>query len=312
MRSTATTMARRPRARSPGPVLRARVVVARRRAGAGRIGGTRAPHAALRGRARGSRPDRAPSRARRPASPTSRPRFRARNEQRQPHLRRCACSLLGRRAHRLSVAGGGAGHRGPARAGGAGGRGGRAPAERGIVFVEAGADVAGARDEVRWVDELATRETRVRIAAIVAQVAVDRGGETDAALAALDGHARVRGIRHLIQAHPEPDYCARPEFISGVRRVGERGWTFDSWRLLAGTRSSRRASSSCGRARGRRSCSTTRASRTSGAAAPIPGGRTSRRWRACPTSSASCRAWSPRPIPRRARRPRCGHTSIIC
>jgi len=94
-----------------------------------------------------------------------------------------------------------------------------------IVFVEAGADAACARDEVRWVDELAIAEPR--IAAIVAAVAVDRGGETEAALAALRGHARVRGIRHLIQAHPEPDYCTRPDFVAGVQRVGEQGWSFD-------------------------------------------------------------------------------------
>ena len=99
----------------------------------------------------------------------------------------------------------------------------RMPAQ--IVFVEAGADVARAGDEVRWVDELAAGDAR--IAAIVAQVAVDRGAETEAALASLRGNARVRGIRHLIQAHPEPDYCARPAFVAGVRRVGEHGWSFD-------------------------------------------------------------------------------------
>jgi len=101
--------------------------------------------------------------------------------------------------------------------------GARLPVE--IVFVESAVDPSRARDEVRWVETLATREHR--IAAIVAQVAVDRGGETEVALAALAGHARVRGVRHLIEAHPEPDYCLRPVFVTGVRLVGERGWSFD-------------------------------------------------------------------------------------
>jgi L-fuconolactonase len=101
--------------------------------------------------------------------------------------------------------------------------GARVPAA--IVFVEAGADLAYAPQEVRWVDELAAREPR--IAALVAQVAVDRGADTEVALAALAGHARVRGVRHLIQDHPEPDFCVRPSFVAGVRQVGERGWTFD-------------------------------------------------------------------------------------
>jgi L-fuconolactonase len=94
-----------------------------------------------------------------------------------------------------------------------------------MVFVESGAHPERGHDEVRWVDELADREPR--IAAIVAQVAVDRGAETDAALAALGAHARVRGVRHSIQDHPEPDFCLRPAFVDGVRRVGARGWTFD-------------------------------------------------------------------------------------
>jgi L-fuconolactonase len=93
-----------------------------------------------------------------------------------------------------------------------------------IVFVESAVAPVHASDEVRWVEAM----TGVpRVAAIVAQVAVDRGAETEAALAALGAHSFVRGVRHIIQAHPEPDYAARPAFIAGVRRVGERGWTFD-------------------------------------------------------------------------------------
>jgi L-fuconolactonase len=94
-----------------------------------------------------------------------------------------------------------------------------------MVFVESAVDPSRARDEVRWVETLATRERP--IAAIVAQVAVDRGGETEAALAALAGQALVRGVRHNLQDHPDPATCLRPAFVAGVRRVGERGWTFD-------------------------------------------------------------------------------------
>jgi L-fuconolactonase len=102
----------------------------------------------------------------------------------------------------------------------------RRPTE--IVFVESAVVPAYALEEVRWVDELAARGTAdLAIAAIVAQVAVDRGAETEAAMASLPAHRRVRGVRHIIEAHPEPDYCARPAFVAGVRRVGEHGWTFD-------------------------------------------------------------------------------------
>jgi L-fuconolactonase len=97
------------------------------------------------------------------------------------------------------------------------------PAE--IVFVESAVDPKHALQEVRWVEELSARHPL--IAAIVAQVAVDRGAETETALAALAAHARVRGIRHIIEAHPEPNYCLRPVFVDGVRRAGEQGLSFD-------------------------------------------------------------------------------------
>jgi L-fuconolactonase len=94
-----------------------------------------------------------------------------------------------------------------------------------IVFVEAAVDPARALDEVEWVETLAAREPR--IAAIVAQVAVDRGVETEAALGALAGRALVRGVRHNLQDYADPGHCLRPAFIDGVRAVGARGWTFD-------------------------------------------------------------------------------------
>jgi L-fuconolactonase len=95
-----------------------------------------------------------------------------------------------------------------------------APAK--IVFVECGAPW---RAEVDWVERLAAAEPR--IAAIVAKCAVNEGPATVAALAELKRHPLVRGVRHLIQHEPDPDFCARPEFIAGVQAVGAAGLSFD-------------------------------------------------------------------------------------
>jgi len=91
-----------------------------------------------------------------------------------------------------------------------------------IVFVECGAPWL---DEVKWVEQLAAREPRV--AAIVAKCMVNEGPATLAALAELKRHPLVRGVRHLIQHEPDPDFCARPEFVAGVRAVGAAGLSFD-------------------------------------------------------------------------------------
>lgn len=91
-----------------------------------------------------------------------------------------------------------------------------------IVFVECGAPWL---EEVRWIEALAATEPR--IAGIVAKCMVNAGTTTAAHLAELQKHPLVRGVRHLIQHEPDPDFCARPEFIAGVRAVGAAGLSFD-------------------------------------------------------------------------------------
>ncbi len=91
-----------------------------------------------------------------------------------------------------------------------------------IVFVECGAPWL---DEVKWVEQLAAREPR--IVAIVAKCMMNEGAVTVANLAELRRHPLVRGVRHLIQHEPDPDFCARPEFIAGVQACGEAGLSFD-------------------------------------------------------------------------------------
>lgn len=94
---------------------------------------------------------------------------------------------------------------------------------RQIVFVQAGA--SDGKAEVGWVEELAAHEPA--IAGIVAFTPVDRGADTTEALAMLRAHPLVRGIRHLIQDEPDPDFCRRPVFVEGVRAVGAADLSFD-------------------------------------------------------------------------------------
>lgn len=90
-----------------------------------------------------------------------------------------------------------------------------------IVFVEAGAPPLA---EVRWVEELAASEPRIR--AIVAKITIDAGERTTNELAELKRHPLVRGVRHHFE-HDGADYCSRPPFIQGVREAGAAGFSFD-------------------------------------------------------------------------------------
>jgi L-fuconolactonase len=91
-----------------------------------------------------------------------------------------------------------------------------------IVFVECGAPW---REEVAWIEQLATREPR--LAGMVAKAEMNAGPATTAAIRELLRHPLVRGVRHLIQHEPDPRFCAAPEFIAGVRQLGAVGLSFD-------------------------------------------------------------------------------------
>ncbi len=91
-----------------------------------------------------------------------------------------------------------------------------------IVFVECGAPWL---DEVRWIEQLAVREPR--ITGMVAKAAMNAGAKTTAAIAELQRHPLVRGVRHNIQDEKDPRYGASPEFIAGVQQLGAVGLSFD-------------------------------------------------------------------------------------
>jgi L-fuconolactonase len=96
---------------------------------------------------------------------------------------------------------------------------------RQLIFVEAGCAPGHAMREAEWVGELAAHDPR--IAAIVAHVPMDAGAETGRQLDLLAAQPLVRGIRHNIQAEPDPEFCLRPAFVEGVRRLAGCGYPFD-------------------------------------------------------------------------------------
>jgi L-fuconolactonase len=107
----------------------------------------------------------------------------------------------------------------------------RFDAERGGVEVEALVFVEVAVERGQHIEEAARIEALAavdpRIAAIVAHAPVDKGEGVGADLDALAANSRLRGVRRLIQGEVDPGICLAPDFIAGVRQVGERGLVFD-------------------------------------------------------------------------------------
>ena len=101
----------------------------------------------------------------------------------------------------------------------------------GIVHVDAGAAASAALDETRWLQEMA--EARAMPNGIVAFAALD-DPDVERLLAAHAEHSKVRGIRHIVNWHPDPrrtytahDVTADEAWQRGYDLLGKYGLSFD-------------------------------------------------------------------------------------
>jgi L-fuconolactonase len=94
-----------------------------------------------------------------------------------------------------------------------------------MIFVECGCAAAQNLEEANWISELATSERRLK--GIVAQASVDSGTRVSAELTALAKNPLVKGVRRNLQGETDANFCLRPDFVTGVRALGQFGFTFD-------------------------------------------------------------------------------------
>jgi len=96
-----------------------------------------------------------------------------------------------------------------------------------MVFVECTVsfDDAAAREEVRWVHQIAEHDARLQ--GIVAHASLERGAAIRPHLEWLADQPLVRGVRRLLQDEPDPDFCLQPSFVEGVQRLAAFDFAFD-------------------------------------------------------------------------------------
>lgn len=101
----------------------------------------------------------------------------------------------------------------------------------GVVHVEAGAKADRALDETRWLQSMARERGMPQ--GIVAFAALD-DPNVEALLAAHAAHPNVRGIRHIVNWHPDPKRSYTPRDVTGdaawqrgFALLGKHGLSFD-------------------------------------------------------------------------------------
>src|SRR5262245_27160048 len=88
-----------------------------------------------------------------------------------------------------------------------------------IVFVEVDVDYPEHLAEAQWVADLARADKR--LAGMVAALPLERGKAIEGELEELRQHKILRAVRRLIQNQSDPDFCVRPQFIEGLRLLGQ-------------------------------------------------------------------------------------------
>jgi L-fuconolactonase len=94
-----------------------------------------------------------------------------------------------------------------------------------VVFVQAECRRDQGPSEAHWVEQLAQKEPR--LAGIVAFAPMDEPKALAAALEDFSRRPLVKGLRHLIQGEKETDFCLRPEFVAGVKRLAGTKLVFE-------------------------------------------------------------------------------------
>jgi len=94
-----------------------------------------------------------------------------------------------------------------------------------FIFVESGCEPVQSVAEVDWISSMAKREPWLK--GIVAHASLERGEEARSELEMLASRPLVRGVRRNLQSESDPEFCLLPEFLAGVRLLGEFGFTFD-------------------------------------------------------------------------------------
>lgn len=94
-----------------------------------------------------------------------------------------------------------------------------------IVFAEVAVDDRQHVEEAEFITELAQNEPRIQ--GMVAAAALEQGDAITPTLERLCELSLTKGIRRLLEAQSDPEFCLQPKFIEGVKLLPRYGLTFD-------------------------------------------------------------------------------------
>lgn len=98
------------------------------------------------------------------------------------------------------------------------------PVEK-MVFVQAECRPSQFLEEVKWVSAIADKDSR--LAGIVPWAPIHKGSAVSEILEVFARNPKIKGVRQLIQLEEDINFCLRPDFIEGIRLLGESDLHFE-------------------------------------------------------------------------------------
>lgn len=95
----------------------------------------------------------------------------------------------------------------------------------GFVFVEVDVDMPQYLDEALWVQQIATKDKRLK--GCVACLPLERGSSVEPEMVRIAKLPVVRGVRRLIQNQPDPEFMLQPGFLEAVKLLPKYNLSFD-------------------------------------------------------------------------------------
>lgn len=80
-------------------------------------------------------------------------------------------------------------------------------------------------DEIKWVESIAEKDPR--LAAIIPWAPIHAGKAVSNTLESFHSNQKIKGVRQLIQNQSEMDFCLKPQFIEGIKLLGEYNLHFE-------------------------------------------------------------------------------------
>jgi L-fuconolactonase len=94
-----------------------------------------------------------------------------------------------------------------------------------FIYVQCECHPSQYLEEIKWIERIAKNDQR--LAAIIPWAPIHSGKAVINTLESFHSNQKIKGVRQIIQNQAEMDFCLKPQFIEGIKLLGEYNLHFE-------------------------------------------------------------------------------------